>query len=61
MHTETCQRCYGSGVVGEAEHDPNCDGSCRNCPVEVPYPCSDCDGRGAVLIEDAEDGAEVTT
>ena len=46
---QPCQKCGGDGEIvvygSHAEHDPGCDGSCRNCPVEVqdctPGPC-DC-------------------
>lgn len=39
-----CPKCGGDKYLvvygSHAEHDPGCDGSCRNCPVEVPdeYP-----------------------
>jgi hypothetical protein len=34
-----CPQCGGSGAVetisSHAEHDPGCDGACRDCPIEV--------------------------
>ena len=46
-----CQPCGDTGSVTEVlpEHDPNCDGSCRNCPVAVPYqaPCPNCNDGDA--------------
>lgn len=50
MTTQRCGKCGGDGwVVGtESAHDPNCDGSCVNCPVPVPVQikCERCDGTG---------------
>lgn len=37
-----CDRCGGCGWESEAQHDPDCDGSCRSCPIEVQVPCRDC-------------------
>ena len=53
-----CPKCSGAGFLvtnsSHAEHDAGCDGSCRNCPVEVPDqdigPC-DCEFAQANLTE----------
>jgi len=53
-----CPKCSGAGFLvtnsSHAEHDAGCDGSCRNCPVEVPdqdiSPC-DCEFAQANLTE----------
>lgn len=59
---EKCGMCDGHGFTVEvttgstAEHHPDCDGSCRDCPVEVPVqeqvqePCEYC-GRPIDLID----------
>ena len=54
-----CPKCGGDGFLvtnsSHAEHDSDCDGSCRNCPVEVPDqdvgPC-DCVLAQASITED---------
>jgi hypothetical protein len=40
-------------MTSGAEHHPDCDGSCRNCPIEVPVqcPCETCGGDGVVHEE----------
>lgn len=47
-HDYKCRACGGGGVVGRADHDPMCDGSCRNCPIEVPDRCDQCGGGGVI-------------
>ena len=54
-----CDRCNDDGgVLGSySEHDAGCDGSCRNCPVEVQYqePCPKCgDGEAQAPISIAQ-------
>jgi hypothetical protein len=54
---EDCPQCGGYGWVhGTAmDHAPGCDGTCRNCPVEVEVqaPCDLCGGCGKVQNERA--------
>ena len=57
-----CPECGGCGVISGTgmEHDPSCDGSCRNCPVpvEIQEPCYMCGGEGdiPVLTEEILEG-----
>jgi len=37
-----CHTCNGDGWY--IDHDPNCDGSCKKCPIQVQ--CSNCEGQG---------------
>ena len=41
-----CPFCRGHGWTTGSAHDPNCDGSCRNCPVPVQEQCEFCGGAG---------------
>jgi len=47
---ETCPFCNGDGwyVVTGSAHDPNCDGTCKNCPIPVQEQeqWQNCEGRG---------------
>jgi len=51
-----CPQCGGNGyTIGSgSEHAPDCDGSCENCPVEVPTqePCAMCAGCGRISQPD---------
>lgn len=50
MTRELCANCGGSGWTTDVEpaHDPECDGTCKNCPipVQVQVECSRCQGNG---------------
>ena len=44
MIEKTCPKCEGVGWY--ADHDPNCNGSCDHCPVQVQ--CEECEGTGKI-------------
>ena len=58
-----CPYCDGRGYVEViatgAEHDPNCDGSCVNCPIPVPIRVQEeCEGCGELraALDAAKEG-----
>lgn len=62
---QTCPVCEGTGITQQVKvvagygHHPNCDGSCRLCPIPVPEqrleiePCDNCFAEG--FIADSEE------
>lgn len=52
MSERSCPNCDNGtdwSRAYEAEHHPDCDGSCENCPVQRgPEPCATCRGTGLV-------------
>ena len=58
-----CETCGGDGFVvdtesySEAAHAPDCQGYCRNCPIEVQAwrevqsECPDCGGTGRAALD----------
>jgi len=57
---DKCGMCGGSGwTIGTGSaHDPNCDGTCVNCPIPVPIQveCEHCHGQGYIYT-DVEGGS----
>lgn len=46
-----CPYCDGRGWNSIAVHASDCDGSCRQCPVEDREQCETCGGTGEVVAE----------
>ena len=54
-----CPECGGTGVLSFVRHahHPDCDGSCRRCPVAVEdqETCNLCHGSGEVILPEEEE------